>query len=168
MSRFNFSQVDDVKAEDPRQPGPLVAAPASSRKPWLLGITIALVMVMNVALVVAVAVLLLNPAESPDEKNTKPDESKIIVLAEKAIDDYAENMARVCDYMATQVLEKKLHTKESIATASNAASEKGRLDAFRPIGELDNTFFPDEFAGKEEQIAAYLTAMAKGHRRAVK
>jgi flagellar basal body-associated protein FliL len=133
--------------------------------------TVALVAVTIIGLVLTCAALLLAVgvlAYFVINGDFKPSPSdKAAVVAEKAIEQYAENVARVNEHMAQQVLDGKVKNKVALSSQSNSQSAAARLAAFKELGELDNATFPDDFAGHEREVADYLLECAKGHRRAV-
>lgn len=143
---------------------PMPMPVASSNKNTLLFITVAGLGLTCVALLAVVGVLAYFVVVDGD---SKPSDAKVAVIAEEAIDQYAENIARVCDHMAQQVLDKKVKNKVTLSSKSNDQSAAARLAAFKELGELDNATFPDDFAGHEQEVADYLKACAEGHRRAV-
>lgn len=144
---------------------PAIVQPAPSNKNTLVIVTVAGLVLTCASLLVVVGVLAFFVINGGGGSNV--DNGKTEAVAEECIKLYAENVARVNDHLAQQVLDKKIKNKAALSSQANAQSAAARMAAFKKLNELDNATFPDDFAGSEQTVADYLKACAEGHRRAV-
>ena len=145
---------------------PAIVQPAPSNKNTLVIVTVAGLVLTCASLLVVVGVLAFFVINGGGDSNV--DSGKVSSVASAATKMYVQNMARVDEHMAQQVLDKKVKNKSALSSQANSKAAAARMAAYEELNKLDNATFPDDFAGHEQEVADYLKACAEGRRKAVK
>lgn len=160
------SNIDDwLDQQLQPQPAPAApTAPARTAKPTPLGWLPVFTTVLLAGLLVWI---LLGSGGQPGPGPGPGPTVNVVDAVEASEKRGAENRAKVMDRLADMVAGGKIANRKQLQEASRELTEAARINAWKPIDELDHSTLPDpSFEGEEAAVSKYLRSKAEGHRRA--
>lgn len=102
-----------------------------------------------------------------DDGDSPPSHPELEEMGRVSAIVYTENTAKVEAEVATRIAAHQITNKKQLQSYARSATEEARLNAFSDLNKFYNSL-PDDFSGKESEIAGYYEAIAAGRRSVIK